>query len=157
MVPRRLNCLWTPQITVERFGQLVLPAGGPSSTGEVGSTQRPSPRSWGPVCRLPQVPGGERSFLGVANQRVIVRQLELPSLPRAELRSSLPFQVHDLLPIPVDPCGGSTYSLRPRTHPDPCSSRTYKGLLVAAARGTVLANVAAARGGRGLRVEAIST
>jgi len=40
--------------------------------------------------------------LGLANQQVIVRQMDLPYLPEADLRRSLPLQVGDQLPIAVD-------------------------------------------------------
>lgn len=45
---------------------------------------------------------GRRVALGVANQQVVVRQLDLPLMPEAELRRSLQFQVADAIPIPVD-------------------------------------------------------
>lgn len=40
--------------------------------------------------------------IGVGNQRVVVREVTLPSLPDKELRESLPYQVQDLVPIPLD-------------------------------------------------------
>jgi type IV pilus assembly protein PilM len=40
--------------------------------------------------------------MGVANQRVVVREVTVPALPIKELRQSLPFQVQDLIPLPVD-------------------------------------------------------
>lgn len=40
--------------------------------------------------------------MGVANQRVVVREVTVPSLPPKELRQALPFQVQDLIPLPVD-------------------------------------------------------
>jgi type IV pilus assembly protein PilM len=40
--------------------------------------------------------------LGVANQQVVVRQIEVPYLPEAELRESLGFQAQDAIPIPLD-------------------------------------------------------
>lgn len=50
--------------------------------------------------------GGFRNrevVLGVANQRVVVREVSLPWLPDArELRESLPFQVQEFVPIPLD-------------------------------------------------------
>lgn len=49
--------------------------------------------------------GGFRSrevTMGVGNQRVVVREVTLPSIPEKELRQSLPFQVQELIPIPVD-------------------------------------------------------
>jgi type IV pilus assembly protein PilM len=41
-------------------------------------------------------------LVGVANQRVVVRQVDLPYLTEAELRSSLRFQVQEFIPIPVE-------------------------------------------------------
>jgi type IV pilus assembly protein PilM len=46
--------------------------------------------------------GSKRVRLGVANQRVVVRQVDVPWMPPAELRHSLTFQAQDHLPIPVD-------------------------------------------------------
>ena len=43
-----------------------------------------------------------RVFLGVANQQVVVRQIDLPYLPEDELRRSLEFQAQDAIPIPID-------------------------------------------------------
>jgi type IV pilus assembly protein PilM len=43
-----------------------------------------------------------RVFLGVGNQRVVVREIVLPYLPEKELRSSLGFQVQEFIPMPVD-------------------------------------------------------
>ena len=40
--------------------------------------------------------------LGVANQRVVVREVALPWLSDRELRESLPFQVQEFVPIPVE-------------------------------------------------------
>jgi type IV pilus assembly protein PilM len=41
-------------------------------------------------------------ILGVANQRVVVREVTLPWLTDKELRESLPFQVQEFVPIPVE-------------------------------------------------------
>jgi type IV pilus assembly protein PilM len=46
--------------------------------------------------------GSKRVVLGVANQRVVVRQVDLPWMPPDELRRSLAFQAQDHLPIPVE-------------------------------------------------------
>ncbi|MGH2711817.1 MAG: type IV pilus assembly protein PilM [Actinomycetota bacterium] len=45
---------------------------------------------------------GKQVTMGVANQRVVVREVTVPALPTKELKQSLPFQVQDLIPIPVD-------------------------------------------------------
>ena len=44
----------------------------------------------------------KKVILGVANQRVVVRQVDLPYLEEAEFRSSLRFQVADYVPMAVD-------------------------------------------------------
>ena len=48
--------------------------------------------------RLPR----KRIVAGIANQRVIVRQVDVPYLEEAELREALPYQVQDAIPIPVE-------------------------------------------------------
>lgn len=45
---------------------------------------------------------GRRVVLGVANQRVVVRQVDLPYLEEKDFRSSLKFQVADHIPMPVE-------------------------------------------------------
>ena len=78
--------------------------------------------------------------LGVGNQRVMVREIDLPLLPLGQMRASLPFQVNDMLPVSVDdalldyyPTGTLTGQHGPM----------YHGLLVAATKETVLANTTA--------------
>ncbi|MEX2503364.1 MAG: type IV pilus assembly protein PilM [Egicoccus sp.] len=44
----------------------------------------------------------KRVWLGVANARVVVRQIDLPWMPEAELRSSIRYQVQEHIPIPVE-------------------------------------------------------
>ena len=44
----------------------------------------------------------KKVLLGVANQRVVVRQVTLPYLPDDEMRQSLGFQVQEFIPIPVE-------------------------------------------------------
>src|ERR671922_51297 len=43
-----------------------------------------------------------RVYMGVGNQRVVVREVALPSMPEKELRQSLGFQVQEFIPMPVD-------------------------------------------------------
>ena len=45
---------------------------------------------------------GKRAVLGVSNQRVVVRQVDLPYLEEAEFRSSLRFQAADYIPMSVE-------------------------------------------------------
>lgn len=44
----------------------------------------------------------KQAIMGIGNQRVVVREITVPALPPKELRQSLPYQVQDLIPIPVE-------------------------------------------------------
>jgi type IV pilus assembly protein PilM len=85
--------------TLERFGQVGLP------TGAVRDGEVIEPEVVAGALRQLWAQAGFRTkkvVVGVANQRVVVRQVELPWLPAAELRASLAFQVQDFIPMPVD-------------------------------------------------------
>jgi type IV pilus assembly protein PilM len=100
-------------LTLERFGQVVLPEGSVRD-GEVVDSD--------PVAhcirQLWSATGysHKKVVVGVANQRVIVRQLELPWMPREELRASLPFQVQDFLPMPTEQAVLDFFPLEERSH-----------------------------------------
>jgi type IV pilus assembly protein PilM len=85
--------------TVKRMGQVGL-APGAVVAGEVMDAAAVSAA----LRRLWREAGfASRSVVvGVANPRVVARTADLPDLPEHELRSSLPYQVEDLIPIPVD-------------------------------------------------------
>jgi type IV pilus assembly protein PilM len=78
--------------------------------------------------------------IGVGNQRVLVRSLDLPWMPLTQLRSSLPFQVQDTLPVAVE---DALLDFYPTGEYQAQTGRTVQGLLVAATRDTVAANVGA--------------
>jgi len=86
-----------------------------------------------------------RVVLGVANQRVVVREVEVPQLPAADMRRALPYQVQDVLPMPVD---AALLDFHPLEVRPTGSGAVVRGLLVAAWRDTVEALVAAAEGAR---------
>ena len=86
-------------------------------------------------------------IIGVGNQRVLVRDLDLPAMPLAQLKSSLPFQVGDMLPMSADDALLDYY---PIDEVDGPQGRMVRGMLVAAQRDTVTSNVLAVEGA-GLR------
>src|SRR3954451_8930044 len=90
--------------------------------------------------------------IGIANQRVVVRQVELPWLPSRELKASLAFQVQDYLPMPVDQAVLDFHPVEEIAEPG--QPRLLRGLLVAAVREVVLANVDAVQRA-GLRVTGV--
>jgi type IV pilus assembly protein PilM len=75
---------------------------------------------------------GKKVVLGLANQQVVVRQVDLPYLPDAELRKSLDFQVQDYIPIAVDQAILDFYTLEVYEHES--GERFSRILLVAAQR-----------------------
>ena len=85
--------------TVRRMGQVTLPPGAVVA-GEVVDASEVSAalkRLWKEVGF-----SSRRVVIGVANSRVVARMADLPALPDNELRTSLRFQVQDLIPIPID-------------------------------------------------------
>jgi type IV pilus assembly protein PilM len=87
------------QPTVVRAAQRPLPAGAVEN-GEVRD-----PAAVSEALRDLWKDGGFSSgqaWLGVGNQRVIVREIALPFLPEKELRASLSLQVQEFIPMPVD-------------------------------------------------------
>jgi len=78
--------------------------------------------------------------LGMGNQRVLSRDLTVPKAPMAQIRQSLPFQVQDMLPVPV---GDAILDFYPTSEGTGESGPVLNGLLVAAVKDAVLANVRA--------------
>ena len=84
--------------------------------------------------------GSKDVILGVGNQRVVVRELDLPAMPMAQVRSSLPFQVQNLIPVAVDDAILDYLPVELRSGE---GGEVMHGLLVAATKDTVQANTAA--------------
>jgi type IV pilus assembly protein PilM len=85
--------------TVVRAAQVPLPAGAVEN-GEVRDVEAVSEG-----LRELWTRGGFKSrkvWMGVGNQRVVVREIALPAMPEKELRQSLGFQVQEFIPMPVD-------------------------------------------------------
>jgi type IV pilus assembly protein PilM len=87
------------QPSVIRAAQVTLPAGAVEN-GEVRD-----PEAVAEALRELWQRGGFKSrqaYLGVGNQRVVVREIALPYLPEKELRNSLGFQVQEFIPMSVE-------------------------------------------------------
>lgn len=88
--------------------------------------------------------GGFRSknvALGIGGQSVIVRDLAVPRMPLAQIKESLPYQVQDLLPVPVTDAVLDYY---PISEGQSESGPIINGLLIAAFKQAVTTNVTAA-------------
>ena len=123
--------------TLVRYGEVALPHGAVRD-GEVedqGTVVAALRRLW-----------AESKFstkdvnIGVGNQRVVVRELELPWMPLPQLRASLPFQVQEMLPMSTDE---ALLDFCPTGEVDGPHGRMVQGMLVAATKDTVRANVMA--------------
>lgn len=84
---------------VVRFGQVALP------TGAVVAGEITDPEAVSKALRRLWKEAGfkdKRVVTGVAGPRVVARTTELPAMSDDDIRSSLPFHVQDLIPIPLD-------------------------------------------------------
>lgn len=123
--------------TLLRYSQVPLPLGAVRD-GEVAE-----PETVASALRQLWQRGGFKSrevVMGIGNQRVLVRELEMPAMPMAQLRSTLPFQVQELLPVPVEDALLDYY---PTSTYAGTSGPAVRGLLVAATKDTVTANTLA--------------
>jgi type IV pilus assembly protein PilM len=84
---------------LRQFGEMPLPPGAVEA-GEIideGAVREALVALW-KQGKFPK----KRVVLGVANQRVIVRHLDIPSLDDSEIVEGLPYLVQDAIPIPVE-------------------------------------------------------
>lgn len=125
-------------VTLEKFGQVALPEGAVRD-GEVidGPTVTDAIRHLWAATGF----SGKKVVLGVANQRVVVREVELPAMSASDRRKALPFQVQDYLPMPADLAVLDFLPLE--TYTDGGGAAVQRGLLVGASREAVLGNVKA--------------
>lgn len=85
--------------------------------------------------------------LSVANRRLLVREHTVPNLPREQLRTALPYEVNDLLPVTADRAVIDFYPLA-------VENRSARGLLVAGAAEGIEGLIAALRAVR-IRVDSV--
>jgi type IV pilus assembly protein PilM len=82
-----------------KFGQIAVPAGAVDG-GEVREPEAVS-SAISQLWKRTKF-GSKHAVVGVANQRVVVRQIDLPHMDEKELRSSLRYHVAEHIPMPVD-------------------------------------------------------
>lgn len=121
--------------TLLRFQQLPLPEGA-VSRGEV-----LEPHTVASSLKQLWSKGGFKSrdvILGMGNQRVLARDLTVPRASQERIRESLPFQVQDMLPVPV---ADALLDFYPVSEGESEHGPVVHGLLIAAVKDAVLANV----------------
>jgi len=128
-------------IALQKFGQVALPDGAVRD-GEVIAPDIVA----GAIKQLWEHTkfGDKKVIVGVANQKVIVRQVDLPWQPEAELRENLAYQVQDTIPMPVEHAVLDFYAMEEVVGEG--GARMVRGLLVAASRDMVQAQLDAVKG-----------
>lgn len=126
-----------PAPVIQRVAEVPLPVGS-TKRGEVlePNTIAASLRELWRVGRF----RSKDVVLGMGNQRVLSRDLTVPKAPLAQIRESLPFQVQDMLPVPV---GDAILDFYPVSESHGTDGPVVHGLLIAAIKDAVLANVRA--------------
>ncbi|MDP9101914.1 MAG: type IV pilus assembly protein PilM [Actinomycetota bacterium] len=128
--------------TLERFGQVALPPGAvrDGEVVDVDAVASAIRQLWAQAKF-----SSKKVVVGVANQKVVVRQVDLPWLPINELRKSLAYQVQDFIPMPVEQAILDFHPLEEFVND--AGGRMLRVLLVAASRemvGTALEAVESA-------------
>ena len=134
---------------LRRFAEMPLPEG-VVEAGEVideGTVTEAVAALW-KRNRLPK----RRVVVGIGSQRVIVRQVDVPHLEEEEMVNALPFQVQDVIPIPVEEAVLDYVPLEEFTTPE--GELMLSILVIAAQRDMVESLVGIARNA-GLSVAAI--
>ncbi|MCP2029972.1 type IV pilus assembly protein PilM [Okibacterium sp. HSC-33S16] len=123
--------------TLVRYAELPLPVGA-VSRGEVIEQSTVS----SVLKRLWSTNGfkSKNVVLGMGNQRVLARDLTLPRMSQERIREALPYQVQELLPVPV---GEAMLDFYPVSEGQSDSGPVVHGLLIAAIKEAVLGNVRA--------------
>ena len=127
------------KVTLEKFGQVALPEGAVRD-GEVidpDAVAHGIKQLWSHTKF-----SSKKVVIGVANQKVIVRQVDLPWMPADELKKSLAFHVQDFVPMPVEQ---AVLDFHPLEELGEGGERVLRGLLVAASRDMVHSSLQAVK------------
>lgn len=122
---------------VVRRREVPLPAGA-ARAGEV-----IEPETMATTLKQMWATGGFRSkkvVLGIGGQRVLARDLTVPRMSLRQIKESLPYQVQDTLPVPA---AEMILDFYPTSEGAGDNGSVVNGLLIAALRETVRANVKA--------------
>lgn len=135
--------------TLKRFGQVALPPG-TIVGGEIvdESVMKDALSQLWKSAKLPK----KRVVVGIANQRVIVRRIDLPYMSDEELDESLAFQVQEYIPIPVDEATLDYIPLEEFTTPD---GEPMMSILAVAAQRAMTQDILRILDGVGAKVMAV--
>lgn len=134
---------------LQRYGQVGLPEGAVVA-GEIveEAIVRDALTQLWKTAKLPR----KRVVVGIANQRVIVRRVDLPYMAEEELAQALPFQAQEYIPIPIDEAILDFVPLEEFATPD---GEPMLSVLVVAAQKNMAADVLRVVGSAGIKAMAI--
>ncbi len=135
--------------SLKRFGQVALPPGTVVGGEVVDETVMKEALSqlW-KTAKLPK----KRVVVGLANQRVIVRRIDLPYMDEDELLESLAFQAQEYIPIPVEEATLDFVPLEEFTTPN---GEAMMSILAVAAQKTMTQDLLRIIGSVGAKVMAV--
>lgn len=90
----------------------------------------------------------KKVVVGVANQKVVVRVIEMPQMSEHELRSAIQYQINDYIPIPIEEAIVDFQIISEHENTD---GNKMMDVLVVAARKDMVENTIAAVKGAGLK------
>jgi len=115
--------------TLERFSSVDLPRGAVSG-GEISDVTAVA-AAVKQLVRKARF-SVKRTAIGIGNQKVVVRQIDMPAMEEEELKGALQFQAQEYIPIPIEDAILDFQVLEETTNEN--GERTLKVLLVAAQR-----------------------
>lgn len=86
--------------------------------------------------------GTRRAVIGIGGQQVLIRELIMPAMSMPHVREALPFKAQELLPLPVE---DAVLDFYPIEEIEDADGPSLRGLLVAATKQSVVANISAVR------------
>jgi len=137
------------KLVLRRFGEMPLPPG-VVEAGEILDEDAVS-EAVAALWKRHKLPK-KRVIVGTANQRVIVRQVDVPQMEESELAEALPFQVQDSLPIPVEDAMLDYVPLEEFATPE---GEAMLSILVVAAHRDMIESILRVTESAGLTVEAV--
>lgn len=134
---------------LRKYGQVALPEGAVLG-GEIAdeAVVRDAIVQLWKQAKLPK----KNVVVGIANQRVIVRRVDLPLMSEEELAESLPYQAQEFIPIPIEEAILDFVPLEEFTTP---SNEPMMSVLVVAAQKGMAEDVVRVAGNAGLKVVAV--
>ena len=134
---------------LRRFAEMPLPAGAVVS-GEI-VDEAAVAEAVAALWKRSKLPS-KRVVLGTANNRLVVRRVDVPQMEEDELAEALPFQVQDAIPMAVEDAVLDFVPLEQFTTPD---GEPMMSILVVAIHREIVATLQRVASTAGIRLEAI--